>query len=132
MVQAEFRDFVLLNNKLCAIETSETVIDCDASVVATGAWSKALLQKLGLTIPLESERGYHIELYEPTVMPAMPTMIAAGKFVMTPMHGRLRMAGMVEFAGLKAKANKQPLEYLRRYLAKLLSLIHISEPTRPY
>lgn len=120
VVQAEFRDFVLLNNKLCAIETSETVIDCDASVVATGAWSKALLQKLGLTIPLESERGYHIELYEPTVMPAMPTMIAAGKFVMTPMHGRLRMAGMVEFGGLKAKANKQPLEYLRRYLAKLM------------
>ena len=120
VVQAEFRDFVLRNNKLCAIETSETVIDCDASVVATGAWSKALLQKLGLTIPLESERGYHIELYEPTVMPAMPTMIAAGKFVMTPMQGRLRMAGMVEFAGLKAEANQQPLEYLRRYLAQLM------------
>ena len=53
-------------------------------------------------------------------MPAMPTMIAAGKFVMTPMQGRLRMAGMVEFAGLKAEANQQPLEYLRRYLAQLM------------
>ena len=120
VLQAEFCDFVLRNNKLCAIKTSETVIDCDASVVATGAWSKALLQKLGLTIPLESERGYHIELYEPTVMPVMPTMIAAGKFVMTPMKGRLRMAGMVEFAGLTAKANKQPLEYLRHYLTQLM------------
>ena len=119
-IQGEFRDFVIRKKALCAITTSDTTIDCDVAVVATGAWSKALLQKLGLTVPLESERGYHIELYEPSVMPAMPTMIAAGKFVMTPMDGRLRMAGMVEFAGLEAKANKQPLEFLRQYLAELM------------
>jgi len=120
IVQAEFQDFIVRNRKVCAIKTSDSTIDCDAVVVATGAWSKALLQKLGLNIPMESERGYHIELYEPTIMPAMPTMIAAGKFVMTPMQGRLRMAGMVEFAGLKAKANKQPLDFLRHYLDKLM------------
>lgn len=120
IVQAEFQDFVIRDKAVCAITTTESTIDCDAAVVATGAWSKALLRKLGLNVPMESERGYHIELYEPTVMPAMPTMIAAGKFVMTPMEGRLRMAGMVEFAGLEAKANKQPLEFLRRYLGELM------------
>ena len=103
------------------------MIDCDAAVVATGVWSKALLKKLGLHIPMESERGYHIELYEPSVMPAMPTMIAAGKFVMTPMQGRLRMAGMVEFAGLEAGANKQPLDFLRRYLSELMPDLTWSE-----
>lgn len=118
--QAEFRDFILQNKKVRGVKTSDATIDCDAMVVATGAWSKALLQKLGLNIPMESERGYHIELFEPSVMPAMPTMIAAGKFVMTPMQGRLRMAGMVEFAGLKAGANRQPLDFLRRYLGELM------------
>ncbi len=120
VVQAEFEDFILTNRQLSAIKTTASVIDCDAAVVATGAWSKALLQKLGLNVPMESERGYHLELYEPSVMPLMPTMIAAGKFVMTPMDGRLRMAGMVEFAGLKAKANQQPLEYLKQYLKQLM------------
>lgn len=120
ILKAEFQDFIFSNNTLNAIKTSDTTIECEKAVVATGAWSKGLLQKLGLNIPLEAERGYHIELFEPTVMPAMPTMIAAGKFVMTPMQGRLRMAGMVEFAGLEAKANKKPLEFLRRYLAELM------------
>ncbi len=120
IVQAEFEDFVLENNRVKAIKTSDSTIDCEAVVVATGAWSKPLLKKLGLNIPLESERGYHIELYEPSVMPQMPTMIAAGKFVVTPMIGRLRLAGVVEFAGLKAGANQQPLDLLRRYLAKLM------------
>ena len=128
ILQAEFRDFVVRNKKISAVTVAvasgddlvESTIDCDAAVVATGVWSKALLKKLDLNIPMESERGYHIELFEPSVTPVMPTMIAAGKFVMTPMQGRLRMAGMVEFAGLEAGANKQPLDFLRRYLTKLM------------
>jgi len=120
IVKAEFEDFVLEKNTLKAINTSEGVIDCNAAVVATGAWSKKILKKLGLNIPMESERGYHIELFEPSIMPKMPTMIAAGKFVMTPMLGRLRLAGMVEFAGLEAAANQQPLEFLRNYLNQLM------------
>ncbi len=136
IVQAEFSDFVVRSNKVCAVKVSETTsdsdkkeitIDCDAAVVATGVWSKALLKKLGLHVPMESERGYHIELFEPSVMPSMPTMIAAGKFVMTPMQGRLRMAGMVEFAGLEAGANKQPLDFLRRYLSRLMPDLTWSE-----
>lgn len=120
IINAEFEDFIRTNNVLSAVKTSEGQIDCDATVVATGAWSRNILKKLGLSVPMESERGYHIELFEPSVMPKMPTMIAAGKFVMTPMDGRLRMAGMVEFAGLEAGANKQPLEFLRRYLSELM------------
>ena len=120
IVNAEFEDFVIEKNKLNAIKTSEGVIDCDKAIVATGAWSRRILKKLGLSIPMESERGYHIELFEPSVMPKMPTMIAAGKFVVTPMRGRLRLAGMVEFAGLDAGANQQPLEFLRRYLKELM------------
>lgn len=120
IVTAEFHDFVSSEQKIRAVKTSQAEIDCDAVVVAAGVWSKALLKKLKLNIPMESERGYHIELVEPSIVPAMPTMIAAGKFVMTPMQGRLRMAGMVEFAGLAAKANDEPLKFLRRYLSRLM------------
>ena len=119
-MQATLEDFVLNNQRIKAVKTTAGTLDCDAVVVTTGAWSKALLQKLGLNIPLEAERGYHVELHEPSVMPRMPTMIAAGKFVMTPMLGRLRLAGVVEFAGLKAGANRQPLEFLRSYLKQLM------------
>ncbi|WP_209424509.1 FAD-dependent oxidoreductase [Pararhodobacter sp. SW119] len=96
--------------------TAET-LECDAAVIATGAWSGALAAKLGLKVPLESERGYHIELWEPSAMPKAPGMIAAGKFVATPMEGRLRLAGVVEFGGLDAPPSRPPVEFLKRQVA---------------
>jgi len=57
---------------------------------AAGAWSGPLAESLGVSVPLESERGYHVELWEPSHMPRAPVMIASGKFVAAPMAGRLR------------------------------------------
>ena len=85
-------------------------LPCDAAVVALGAWSGPLAEKLGVRVPLESERGYHVELWDPTIAPRNPVMVAAGKFVATPMDGRLRLAGIVEFGGLDAPPSKAPFE----------------------
>ena len=89
-------------------------ISCDAVVLATGAWSGPLAKRLGVEAPLESERGYHLELVEPSVMPRVPVMIAEGKFVVTPMDGRLRLAGVVEFGGLDAPRSHLPFQLLER------------------
>ena len=90
------------------------VFACDACVVATGVWSGPLAKKLGVNVPLESERGYHVELWEPSFMPKSPIMVASGKFVLTPMEGRLRMAGVVEFGGLDAAPSRAPFEFLMK------------------
>ena len=83
-IVANVEDFVISENTVTGVRTNSETINCSTAVVATGAWSKALMRKLGCSIPLESERGYHIELYDPSETPRMPSMIAAGKFVMTP------------------------------------------------
>ena len=44
-------------------------------------------------------------------------MVASGKFVATPMEGRLRLAGVVEFGGLDAPASTAPMELLKRNAA---------------
>ena len=41
-------------------------------------------------------------------------MVASGKFVVTPMIGRIRLAGVVEFGGLSAGARKAPLNLLKK------------------
>ncbi len=46
-------------------------------------------------------------------MPKSAMMVASGKFVITPMEGRIRCAGIVEFGGLEASANKAPLDFLK-------------------
>ena len=76
--------------------------------------------RLGLKVPMETERGYHLELIEPSFTPRVPVMHAAGKFVITPMQGRIRLAGIVEFGGLHAPPSKTPFDLLRRNLRRAM------------
>ncbi len=114
LLTAEITDIVRQGGNVTGVRTATETIDCDAAVLCAGAWSSPLAKKLGITVPLESERGYHLELWEPSIVPRSPVMIASGKFVATPMEGRLRLAGIVEFGGLDAPRSRAPLELLRR------------------
>ena len=120
IIRENVDDFIQHEGRITGVRAGGETIDCNAVVVATGAWSKALMKKLGCSIPLEAERGYHIELYEPSAVPKYPSMIAEGKFVMTPMDGRLRFAGVVEFGGLVAGASKAPIEFLKSYIHRVI------------
>lgn len=102
------------NGSVSGVVTDKGVVDCERAVVATGVWSEAITRKLGVKVPMEAERGYHVEFYNASHMPRHPSMIASGKFVATPMAGRLRCAGIVEFGGLKALASRKPLDLLMR------------------
>ncbi len=120
IIRENVDDFIQQQGKVTGVRAGGESIDCSAVVIATGAWSKSLMKQLGCSIPLEAERGYHIELYEPSAVPKMPTMIAEGKFVMTPMDGRLRFAGVVEFGGLVAGASKAPIDFLKSYIHRVI------------
>jgi D-amino-acid dehydrogenase len=76
-------------------------------VVAAGAYSPRLLEPLGIDVPLETERGYHVMLPNPNV--ALTTTISnkSRSFGVTPMEQGLRVAGTVEFAGLQAPPDER-------------------------
>ena len=90
---------------MARITTDAEPVDADAVVIAAGIHSKPLAERLGSRVPLESERGYHVMLEAPTVVPRIPTCSGEGKYFMTPMEGGLRVAGTVELAGLAAPPN---------------------------
>ncbi len=102
IVRAHATGFRLDGKRLTAIRTDAGELPADAAVVCAGAWSKPLAAALGDKVPLETERGYHLMIRDPEVMPRIPTADADGKFVATPMELGLRLAGTVELAGLKA------------------------------
>ncbi|MGK9166646.1 FAD-binding oxidoreductase [Inquilinus limosus] len=92
-----------------AVATASGEISCAVAVVATGAWSGLLLRRIGLRIPIETERGYHVMIRDPSVRPRLPTMVTSGKFVATPMAEGVRCAGVVEFGGLRAPPTRRAL-----------------------
>ncbi len=127
LITAAVEDIVRDGRRVTGVRAGGQTVPCDAVVIATGVWSGPLAKRLGLKVPLESERGYHVEFIEPSVMPRAPVMVASGKFVMTPMQGRLRAAGVVEFGGLKAGPSRAPLELLRRNVAAALPGLTFSD-----
>jgi D-amino-acid dehydrogenase len=102
-----------------SLVTTKGPLTADILVVAAGAWSHRLTKQLGVKIPLESERGYHIELQDPSVVPKVPVMVADGKFVATPMSDGLRLAGLAEFGGLDAPASAGPIRLLLEHAREL-------------
>lgn len=114
LVKGEVTDFVRQDGAVTGLRVGGETIPCSATVVATGVWSKALSARLGIDVPLESERGYHVELWEPNLSLRAPYMITSGKFVATPMDGRLRLAGIVEFGGLDAPPSRAAYDLLLR------------------
>ncbi|WP_431300914.1 NAD(P)/FAD-dependent oxidoreductase [Tabrizicola sp. BL-A-41-H6] len=69
-------------------------------VIAAGAHSRALAVQAGDRIPLDTERGYHVEWDMPMPRLTRPVAAAARGFYFCPMEGRLRVAGTVELGGL--------------------------------
>jgi glycine/D-amino acid oxidase-like deaminating enzyme len=127
VMQATVSDFDLAGGVIKAVETTEGRLECDAAVLATGVWSKPLMRKLGLNVPLESERGYHIVFTNPSITLRSPTMIASGKFVATPMSEGLRCAGLVEFGGIEAGPSRKPLDLLRRKVKTAFPDLHAAQ-----
>src|SRR5262249_39804904 len=97
----------------------------DIVVVACGAWSRPLVAQLGIVIPLDTERGYHVMLPNPGTTVGIPLIVGDIRFAITPMAAGLRLAGTIEFAGLAAPANARPpallLDGARRCLPSLCS-----------
>ena len=113
-ITAEVKGFDLSGGQISAVETDQGRFECDRAVLATGVSSKSLMKKLGLNIPLEAERGYHIVYKDADKLPSSPLMLTMGKFVATPMGADLRCAGIVEFGGLSDKISKAPLRLMRK------------------
>jgi len=84
----------------------------DRIVIACGAFSKKLTDKLDEKIPLDTERGYHIHYKGCDHLISRPVVFMNRGFGMTPMEQGLRVVGTVEFGGLENPLSKSRIKNL--------------------
>ncbi|WP_299347933.1 FAD-binding oxidoreductase [uncultured Maritalea sp.] len=89
-------------------------------IIAAGAWSHRLTEKLGDKIPLETERGYNTTLPVGSFDLKRQLMFGSHGFVMTPLSTGIRVGGAVEFAGLEAEPNYKRSEIMLQKAKKFL------------
>lgn len=119
VVRDTARDFAFEGGRLTGVIGAAGHVPADRAVIAAGVRSAPLAGRVGLKVPLESERGYHVEIDGLEAGPSLPVMIQDRKVAITRMAGRLRVAGQVELAGIEAGPNWRRAEILKTHLMEV-------------
>ena len=90
-------------------------------VIAAGAHSLTLARQAGESVPLDTERGYHVEYALDAAPIRRPVCPVERGIYATPMTGRLRVAGTVEFGGVARPANPKRWALLDRGARELFA-----------
>lgn len=90
-----------------------------SAIVCAGSWSVPLLAPFSLNVPLESARGYHVELPGHPALVDAPVLYVDQRTVVTPMSGRLRATSFMEFDAVDAPADERKPAHLYRYMRQL-------------
>jgi len=101
------------------VRTESDAMRVDAAVICAGVWSAALLSRFGLKAPLQSVRGYHVELPNQPALVDAPILYANEHLLVTPMSGRLRASSFMEFAAAHAESDVRKPRRLRNALHSL-------------
>jgi len=124
---AEVRELVRGPDGIWEIRTSDAVIRSARLVLAGGAWSARLLKPLGVSVPLESERGYHTVFANPGVTLSNSILDGDKKFAASSMEVGLRCAGTAEFAGLDTLPDYSRAKVIARLAKRMMPSLNTSE-----
>ena len=130
LLQAEVTDIDASGGRVSAVRTGDGRIEGDAFVLSAGAFSRKLTDRLGLGLPLDTERGYHVTCPDPGVTVSHTVMEADHKFVANPMAMGVRFAGMVEMAGVDAPANPRRAQVIRRLAKRMYPKLRLEGATQ--
>ena len=106
-----------------AVTTPGGDIEADRVVLAMGSWTPRLARRLGLHLPVQPGKGYHLDLARPDPTPRVPVVLMEERIFVTPIDDFLRLAGTMEFSGFNLTLRRRRLDMLSvgasRYLAGL-------------
>jgi D-amino-acid dehydrogenase len=103
------------------LRTTAGDLRAGAVVLAAGAWTPVLARPLGLYVPVEGGKGYHVDLEPADGDPRVPVWSHETRVIATPLRGRLRLAGTLELAGLDERINNVRVEAIHKAARRLVS-----------
>ena len=85
-----------------SLEGNVSKYTAQSLVISAGAWSRELLTCLGLSVPLMTERGYHIHCADPEIEINNSVVFPEAGVIASLMEGGVRIAGQAEFGPIDA------------------------------
>jgi D-amino-acid dehydrogenase len=109
-------------SRAVALDTTVGPLAAGTVVVAAGAWTPELVRELGIFVPVEGGKGYHVDLEAGDGDPGVPVFLQEARVIATPLPGRLRIAGTLELSGLDLGVDRVRLEAILRASRRVLRL----------
>jgi D-amino-acid dehydrogenase len=104
--RAEVLDATVVRGRVERLDTTIGEIRPGQVVVANGAWTAELGRRLGLPIPVEGGKGYHVDLTPTETDPKVPVYMQEARVIATPYADRLRLAGTLQLTGLSMRMDR--------------------------
>jgi D-amino-acid dehydrogenase len=104
--RAEVMDARVSGGRVVSLDTTIGEVRPEQVVVANGAWTAKLARRLGLPIPVEGGKGYHVDLSRAETDPAVPVYMQEARVIATPYPNRLRLAGTLQLTGLSMRVDR--------------------------
>ncbi len=94
--------FRTAGDRLAGVATEAGELEADLVVLAAGVFSRALAAEVGIDVPLEAERGYHLMLPGEGCPLAHPVYGIEEGFLVAPIEKAIRLTTGVELASPQA------------------------------
>ena len=89
-------------------------LEADAVVLAAGAWSGGLLERMGIRIPIEAAKGYSVTARGRGTPPRAAYYLAEARVGASAFGDDLRIAGIFDLTGLDLTLRRKRLEMILR------------------
>ena len=104
--RAEVLDAHVSGGRVISLDTTVGEVRPEHVVIANGAWTAQLSRRIGLRIPIEGGKGYHVDLTSAPSDPAIPIYMQEARVIATPYPDHLRLAGTLQLSGLSMDVDR--------------------------
>jgi D-amino-acid dehydrogenase len=88
-------------------------LEADRVVLAAGVWTTRLAAAVGVNVPMQAGKGYHLDLTRPERCIETACVLNEKFVAVNPLPDRLRLAGTVELSGINQRLLSRRLEMLK-------------------
>jgi D-amino-acid dehydrogenase len=125
------------NGRIAALETTHGTLRAGTVVLAAGSWTAALARPVGVHVPVEPAKGYHVELAAAPLRAGIPIYMEEARVIATPLGDRVRLAGTLELSGMDDRVDPVRVQALVAAAERTLRLprsaprVHVWRGLRP-
>jgi D-amino-acid dehydrogenase len=113
-------------SQIIGVQTPKGTLAAEQVVVATGAWSPALVRAVGYRLPLQPAKGYSLTFIpSPAAVPRRPLLLTETKVAVTPFREMFRLAGTLELAGMELAVRPLRVQAIYRAAGRYLPTLQL-------